>query len=59
MLLWAEPVTEYLMEAVIFEVKLFQNKYGGDAKWRKQCEQKNEAGNESGICLELKVCMNK
>lgn len=26
-LLWAKPVIEYLIEAVIFEVKLIQNKY--------------------------------
>lgn len=59
MLLWAKPIIGYLMEAVIFEVKWIQNKYGSDTKWRKQCEQKNEVRNECGICLELKVYMNK
>lgn len=31
-LLWAEPVIECLMEAVIFEVKFIQTNYGSDTK---------------------------
>ena len=53
MMLRAEPVIECLKEAVIFEVKFIQMKYGSDTKWRKKCEQKDEVGNGCGICLEV------
>ena len=32
MLLWADPISECLIEVVIFEVKFIQTKHGSDIK---------------------------